>query len=564
MDNVPPSENQKTMSFDVVVTGATPAGIMAAIRASREGYHVLLTQHNRHIGGMCSNGLGQWDAHSNHRRCALFTELLQRIETHYRETYGNDSAAHIASQYLSARYPVGSYEPSVIENIFNQMVAEEKRITLLLDTYPQSVQKAHGKIQSVTLTHRTKKSPFIAVASIFIDATYEGDLLALSGVHYRVGRESRDEFNEPHAGQLLTKIQGNDSLQKELYELAGIWLMNQATQGEISAESSYAADTAIQAYNTRPCVTQSDDLRILPESPPDNYDPTIYREYKRKSLTIKCHINGKNSFNSAILPGRNWLYPEADWETRHQITQEHHDFALGLMYFLQNDSFISREQRQAFRRWGLSADEFTDNNHMPYEMYVREARRMCGQHILSEGDLSPRPGFLRPLPFHDSIAFTDWYMDSHSCHRDYGTYGEVEGVVGNKTFPYEGKLILTEQLRPGMIPYRCLLAKEVSNLITPVCVSATHVAWGAIRLEPVWIHLGEVAGLAASLALQTDRAPANLDVALLQHCFIESGGSIAYFKHHESLWDSKERMNLELSACHGEHDHYGPHPEHAI
>lgn len=191
------------------------------------------------------------------------------------------------------------------------------------------------------------------------------------------------------------------------------------------------------------------------------------------------------------------------------------------MWFRQNDPSIPEEKRQDFRRWGLPGDEFTDNGHLPYEIYVQETRRIMGRRILTENDFLPREGFMRPRPFADSIAFTYWYMDSHSCTPDVGTWGAGPGMCANAEFPYDGKLILSEEFRPGMIPYRALVPENIDNLLVSVCISSTHIAWGSIRLEPTWIHLGEVAGLAASQALTHNEPVAQLDVMknlLFIHC----------------------------------------------
>jgi len=226
------------------------------------------------------------------------------------------------------------------------------------------------------------------------------------------------------------------------------------------------------------------------------------------------------------------------------------------MWFLQNDPSVPAERREEAREWGLPIDEYTDNGHLPYEIYVRETRRIVGRHVLSENDLLPREGRLRPRPFEDSIAFTDWYMDSHSCSRDVGTYGQGPDVVGNEDFPFDGKLVPTAEFRPGMVPYRSLVAAEVKNLIVPVCASATHVAWGSVRLEPIWIHLGEVAGFAACQALATGESVLSLDVSRLQKTVLDAGLSIAFFNQHRNVAERSDYGDRQLAACHGEWDNY--------
>jgi hypothetical protein len=189
-------------------------------------------------------------------------------------------------------------------------------------------------------------------------------------------------------------------------------------------------------------------------------------------------------------------------------------------------------------------------------MYVRETRRIVGRHVLTENDLLPRKGLMRPRPFADSIAFTDWYMDSHSCSRDVGTHGVGDDLVGSAEFPFDGKLILTEEFRPGMVPYRCLLPQEVSNLLVPVCLSSTHVAWGSMRLEPIWIHLGEVAGFAACQALASGETVVDLDVSHLQKTLLDAGVTIAFFNQHRDAADRPDYADRQLAACHGDWDSY--------
>lgn len=542
-------------TYDVCVVGATPAGIAAAVRIARDGHRVLLTQHTRHIGGMCTNGLGQWDALSNHRRSPIFAEILDRLEEHYRETYGEDSPEHRAADYNVANYPPGCYEPSVIERIFNGMVRAESKLTLQLGVYPESATVHEGAVAELTLREMHASGRRSVRARVFIDASYEGDLAALAGVPYRVGREAGEEYGEAHAGVLYTRM--GSGAAPELAVRGALNLRPYSSfQGPIDPVSPRTADGSVQAYNMRPCVSRDPANRLLPEKPPENYDRREFLHYRRYGLAIHADIRGKNSYNAAILPGENADYPEGDWALRERITKRHLDFALGWMWFQQNDPSVPAERREHFRTWGLPADEYTDNGHVPYEMYVRESRRIVGRHVLNENDMLPREGFLRPRPFEDSIAFNDWYMDSHSCTRDLGTYGEGAGLAGSPEYPYEGKLILTQELRPGMIPYRSLVAKEASNLIVPVCASTTHVAWGTVRLEPVWIHLGEVAGFAACQSLRTGEPVSSLNVGRLQRTLLDAGASIAFFNQHRAAGERSDYADRQLAACHGKWDSY--------
>ena len=547
--------SRETFTFDVVVAGATASGIAAAVRAARAGHRVLLTQHTNHLGGMCTNGIGQWDTKSDNRRCPIFREILERLETHYRETYGADSEAYRAACYTIEHYPVGSFEPSVIEHIFNTMVSAEKTLSVWTGFYPASATVRDRTITAALFHALHGDAQREVSATIFIDATYEGDLAAAAGVPCRVGREASAEYGEPHAGVQYTSLLNGAAPSLALQGVIKIRTSN-PHQGPSDPTSPCTADGAVQAYNLRACICRDPARRRLLAQPPARYDREEFLHFKRRGMAISADINGKNSCNDPILPGENHAYPEGDWATRMRIDQRHRDFALGLMWFLQNDESIPPEQREHNRQWGLPTDEFTDNGNLPYEMYVRETRRIIGLHLLTENDLLPREGFMRPRPFEDSIAFTDWYMDSHSCTADIGTWGSGTGLSGSADYPFDGKLILTEEFRPGMIPYRSLVPVNIDNLLVPVCVSATHIAWGSVRLEPVWIHLGEVAGFAACQALAGNETVSRLDTGQLQKTLLDAGASIAFFNQHLDAAGRADYADKQLAACHGEWDSY--------
>jgi len=505
-------------SFDVVVVGGTSAGIACAVRAAREGCTVLLVQHDGHLGGMMTNGLMQWDALYGGPRAPLFTELLGNIENYYVATFGRDSKDHQTIRYTHQHYPIGWAEPHVAEREYNRLVAGEKNITLLLNHYPAAVARDGALIRNVTLQSRTKAydGPSIRVAgTTFVDAAYEGDLLALAGVPYRVGREARDEYGEPHAGKVFTNIAGGPA-PGVLREGLNIRPYG-GHQGTVDPTSPFTADGAVQAYNYRFCVT-SDPANRLPIPKPAAYNREEYVNYNRKSIATNNGPNFKSHVNSPILPGENHAYPEADWPTRDKIIQRHLDFGLGLMWFLQNDESVSPRQREKFREWGLPKDEYADNGHVPYEMYVRETRRIVGRHIFTEHDGMLAKEYGRTPIHRDSIAITDWYMDSHACTTD-----------SRPGYKYDGKLILTEESRPSQIPYRSLLPQGVDNLLVPVCLSATHITWGAVRLEPVYMQTGEAAGFAAALAKQQQTTPAALDPDLLVRTVIGRRQLVSFF-----------------------------------
>ncbi len=502
--------------YDLVVVGGTASGVACAMRAAREGCSVLLVQHNRHIGGMLTNGLMQWDALYGGPRAPLFTELLGNIERHYIETFGKDSKEHQIMRCTHEHYPVSWVEPHVMERECNRLVAGEKNITLLLSHYASAAERDGALIKAVTLREYGTASDIRVTAAMFADATYEGDLLALAKVPYRVGREARAEYGEPHAGKIFTNTGGVPAPRDAVEGRLNIRPYNQS-QGTIDPASPFTADGAVQAYNYRFCLSRDPANRVLPEKPA-NYNREEFVHFNRKSIATNAGPNQKSHMNSPILPGENHLYPEAAWPEREKIIARHRDFALGLMWFLQNDESVPAKQRAGFREWGLAKDEFPDHDHIPYEMYVREARRLVGRHVFTEQDNSLAPGLARTPIMPDSIAITDWYMDSHSCTKD-----------SRPGYHYDGKLILTEESRPAQIPYRALLPKEVDNLLVPVCLSATHVGWGAVRLEPVWMSTGEAAGFAAGLAKREKTTPGKLDADLLVRTLVEHRQLVSFF-----------------------------------
>ncbi len=502
--------------FDLIVVGATPAGVACAVRAAREGCSVLLVQHNHVLGGMMANGLMQWDALYGGHRAPLFSELLKNIEAHYRQTFGPDSRDFATVCYTHEHYPIGWAEPHVAEREFNRLVAGERRLTLLLRHYPTRVERDGPVLRDLTLRVYGGTQEIGVRGAMFADATYEGDLAALAKVPYRVGREARSEYQEPHAGKIFVNIDRGAAPRDAVEGRLNLRTFG-AKQGSIDPNSPFSADGAVQAYNYRCCVSCDPANRLLPQRPA-NYRREEYLYYERKGVATNAGPNRKSHMNSPILPGENHDYPEADWPTRERITRRHLDFALGLMYFLQNDPSVAEARRREFREWGLAKDEFADHGHVPYEMYVREARRIVGRYVYTEHDNMLAPGLNR-APLHgDSIAVTDWYLDSHSC--------TTESRPG---YHYDGKLILTEESRPGQIPYRTLLPQGVDNLLVPVCLSATHVAWGAVRLEPVWMQTGEAAGFAAALAKQEHTLPAGLDSERLLRSLAERRVLVSFF-----------------------------------
>ncbi len=502
-------------TFDLVVIGATPAGIACAVRAAREGLKVLLVQHNRHLGGMLVNGLMQWDALYAGQRAPIFNQVASAFAAYYKKIYGEASSQYQITEFTQKRYPVARFEAKVAEHCLNRTVEAEFNLTTLPAHFPVDAMREQSRLTSLTLREYGTTKDITIHGRVFADCTYEGDLAAVSGVPYRIGREGRAETGEPHAGIVFTDIENKPGPQAVLEGRLNLRTFSHR-QKSIDPNSPFSKDNAIQAYNYRFCLSADPANMRIPGMPP-NYERNEYINYNRKDMGAGT-LNGKGIFNNPILPGENHEYPEAEWPAREKITERHKNFALGLIYFLQNDTSVPEKKREQYRKIGLPRDEYLDNDNFPYEMYVREARRIEGRFLFKEQDNRLAPHLNRTPIFADSIGITDWPMDSHSC-----TTNTRPG------FPYDGKLILTEESRPAQIPYRSILPRDVDNLLVPVCLSATHVAWGAVRLEPVWMQTGEAAGFAAALAIRHNTTPAELNPDLLIRTLVRNRFAVSFF-----------------------------------
>ncbi len=532
-------------SYDVVVVGGTPGGIACAVRAAREGLSVLLVQHNRHLGGMLTNGLMQWDAIYGGPRSPLFNEYAHSIDAYYRDTYGPDSKQHATARYTQKHYPMSRFEPSVAEHLLNKLVSAEPNITTLLAHIPTRIDRDGATLGKLTLCEYGTDKSITVTGTTYVDATYEGDLAAVAKVPHRVGREGHDEYQEQHAGKLFTNISRESGPEAVKLGQLNLHLYGHQ-QGSVDKNSPRTGDRAVQGYNYRFCLTNEAENRRLPEKP-TGYDRAEYVNYNRLGMNAGA-LNGKSLFNSAVLPGEGHDYPDGDWPTREKIIERHKNFALGLMWFLQNDESIPQDARARYRTIGLPRDEYPDNDNLPYEMYVREARRIVGRYVFTEHDNRLAPGHERTPVHPDSIAFTDWPMDSHDC-----SWNRRPG------FAYDGKLILTEESRPAQIPYRCMLPQELNNMLVPVCLSATHVAWGAVRLEPVWMQTGEAAGWAAVLAKRRNTTPGALDADLLVRTLCHHRHFVSFFNDLEALADHPAMPAAQYFATKGFFADYNAH-----
>jgi len=514
-------------THDVIVYGATPGGIAAAVSAARLGHSVALLDDHTHIGGMAASGLGKSDVETREAVSGLFGEFVERVRRHYVEKYGAGSK--------NAELSRGGYyyEPSVAEKVFNDIVAGEPGIRVLTGRRLIEVSRQGNRITGIHVANRLNSAAEYYTGKIFIDGTYEGDLAAFGGARYRLGRESRAEFNELHAGVVYQDHETRTFL-------AG-------TTGE--------GDRRIQAYTFRLCLSTDPANSAVLKSPPPDYDRTRYlgyfddlkagrlgqpRQMKEgmgyfapafgtmvRALSIAELPNNKTDVNMNPRPlgfpfaEINYAYPEAGWAERDRITAQIRNITLGLLYFLQNDPQVPAAHRELANRYHMAKDEFTDNGSFPWQLYVREARRIVGLYTLSERDVTVGPELGRTPVHSDSIAAGEFPIDSFPVRkREPGHEKALEGYI----------LMLDQFTRPYQIPYRIMVPESTDALLVPVAASATHVAFSTIRLEPTWMAMGQAAGVAAHLAIAAGRQPRDVDVDRLQRTLLRQGQVLTYFK----------------------------------
>ena len=510
--------------YDLIVIGAPPGGVACAVRAAREGLKVLLTTHTPILGGMIANGLSVWDTIHEGKRSPVYDELRQSIFDYYREKYGEDSEDYRNALPGERGHTNGRYEAHVAEKKVEELVRRESRITVERNVYPEAVEIADGRIVGLTLKSRADGATSKVSGDYYADCTYEGDLAAVAGVPYRLGRESAEEFGEPHAGHIfMRKLPDKPESEKTPEEKRSERIRNSLNlrkfdgKYEILPESTLEADHRVQAYNMRTVLSKDPENRIKHEAPPPGYDEEWMKKLEPISM-IGPLPNKKWGWNRPQLLETQHTYAESGWEAREETIARHYDATVQMLYFLQNDPSVSDELKNRWKEYGFAKDEFVNNNHRPYEIYVREARRIVGRDIVTEHDCMLCKEIERAPIKTGSIAISDWYMDAHAC--DYET---VEGST------HEGKVVLLEETFPGQISYDCFLPETVENLIVPGCLSSTHVAWGAVRLEPAWMHYGESAAFAAVMAREGSGSFASVEVNRLQCRLADNRVMLTFF-----------------------------------
>lgn len=511
-------------SYDLVVIGGTPGGIACAVRAAREGLRVLLVNHTQHLGGFVTSGAGGWEAPCDYLRTPLYGEMLTGAAAYYRDKYGEGSPQHVASlpsRTSRAHIDRAKVEPRIAEQLFNEMVEREKSLTVLLGHVVAKTQSEGRLLKSATVRPLHGSGEVVVRGAVFADAMYEGDLMAAAGVKTRIGRESRAEYGEPHAGVVYTherhKLPGQRGFPKAADEgQLNIRYNSHATDEIVAGPESGEADSSVMAYNYRLILTRNPANKI-PVTKPANYDAKLAKAASGGGFVPNLP-NDKVAWNGGRLIGPQNGYPGGTWPEREQIAKQYLDAMLMRLWWAQNDPGAPEDERKRLAGYGLAADEFPDNAHLPYEIYVREARRLVGRYVLKEQDNVIVPGISRTPIQADSIAMTDWPVDSVACLPRRVAGAHDDGII-----------FLAEESRPAQVPYRCLLPTELDNLLVPVALSASHVGWGSIRLEPVWMQTGESAGFAASLALRHQTTPAALNPDLLVRKLAASGVMVSFF-----------------------------------
>jgi len=511
-----------TDTADVVIYGGTSAGVAAAVQVSRMGHSVILIEPGHHIGGLTTGGLGFTDSGDKQVIGGIAREFYRRIHKHYEspEAWVFEKAT-ANGRFRANEDAMWTFEPNVAEALLHEMLTEAK-VTLVMT---EQLNRATGvKLQGSLIESITMESGRTFRGAQFIDGTYEGDLMAAAGVRYTVGREPNSQHNETLNGNQVKANSHSHRFVKNVDPyvkpgdpssglLAGIEADGPGVDG--------TGDHRVQAYCFRMCMSNVPENRV-PFPKPDNYDENryelLFRNFEAGDLRFpmkpdmmpngKTDTNNNCAFSTDYLGG-NYKYPDASYAERAAIIRDHEDYQKGLMWSLANHPRIPESIRKEMSQWGLPKDEFVDNGNWPHQLYIREARRMVSDYVVSELDCR------RVRIAEDSVGLGSYNMDSHNVRR----FVTAEGFVQN-----EGDI----QVSPGgpyLISYRSIIpAKDqISNLAVPAALSSTHIAFGSIRMEPVFMILGQSAATAAVLAMESKIALQSLPYAKLRERMLQDG-----------------------------------------
>lgn len=499
----------ETMECDVCVYGGTSAGVIAAYSAAKEGKTVLLVEPGYRLGGLSAGGLGQTDIGNKQAVKGLSLDFYRRVGKHY----------GMLENWV--------FEPKVAEQVFKDYVAEADIPVLyghrVIEASKNGTDIVSMKVESVEKGVCDKEIK----AKVYIDCTYEGDLMAMAGVSYTVGREDSsvygESWNGAHESYWHQFPDGVDPyVEKGNPESGLLWGISPEDK---TIPEPGKGDDMVQAYNFRICVTFDKENQV-PFPKPDNYDPSKYELLIRtieaqpdagigeyfiisRMPNNKTDINNRGAFSTDMI-GMNHNYPEASYEEREKIIKAHKDYTLGLLWFWTHDDRIPEHLQKEITCMGLPKDEYVEYGHWTPQLYIREARRMVGEYVATQADCE-----LLTAP-EDYVGWAAYGMDSHNCQR---VVVERNGV---KMVKNEGDVEIGVKA-PYPISYRSITPKrqECTNLLVPVCVSASHIAFGSIRMEPVFMLLGQSAAKAASLAIDGGVKVQEVDVKEIQRMYVE-------------------------------------------
>jgi hypothetical protein len=491
-------EQPSSIVKDVIIYGGTPAGITAAIQVKKSGLSVAIVEFSQQIGGMTTSGLGATDLGAEDAIGGLSRTFYQEIAAYY------------------GKEKQWTFEPKAAQYVFNQWI-KQYDISVYLNQHLEEVVKVDQKITELVMEDGTRYK-----GNVFIDCSYEGDVLARAGISYYVGRESNSTYHEIYNGIQFGAPHHKFEKWIDPYIVEGqpeSGLLPGLTE-EDKAELGHQGqgDHRIQAYNFRICLTKDEENRI-PFPKPPQYDAERYRlllRYIQEGVwdAMKLHKmlpNGKSDLNnygaiSTDYIGMNYDWPEGSYERREEIFQDHFNYDLGMLYFLANDSRVPPTIREEVGAWGLPKDEFMETGHWPHQLYIREARRMISDYVMTDRNC------LHQSFVDDSIGLASFHMDSHNCRR----------VVIDGRCVNEGDVQVA--ISPFEISYRSIrpTSQECTNLLVPVCLSSSHIAYGSIRMEPVFMILGQSAGIAAVLAIQHDITVQNIPYEDLQQALLDA------------------------------------------